>query len=54
MGLDARGQLFNLDADVDERLYLAVLDALEAGYRTQVEEEIEAEMAEEGIRRPAA
>lgn len=54
MGPDARGGLLNLDADVDERLFLTLLDALEAQYTTRIEEWIEDEFAEEGVRRPAA
>jgi hypothetical protein len=54
MGEDARGGLIHLDGDADERLFLAILDALENQYTTYIEEWIELEFLEEGHRRPAA
>jgi hypothetical protein len=46
MGAEAKGELLRLDADVDERFFLMVLDVLEARYTTRVEEWIEDELAE--------
>lgn len=54
MAPDARGGLLNLDADVDERLFLALLDALENAYTTRIDEWVEEELAEEGIGRRVA
>jgi hypothetical protein len=49
MGPEARGGLIHLDADADERLYLAILDALENKFTTYIEEWIEEEFAEESL-----
>jgi hypothetical protein len=49
MGKEARGGLIHLDADADERLYLAILDALENKYTTYIEEWIDESLAEEGL-----
>lgn len=54
MGADARGGLISLDADVDEKLFMELLDALEDQYAVYIEEFIEEHFAEEGLRRPAA
>jgi hypothetical protein len=53
MGEEARGGLIHLDGDVDEELFMKLLDALEDQYTTYIEEIIDEAFAEEGIRRTA-
>lgn len=54
VGKEAEGRLLNLNADTDERLYLLVLDALDHQYGFRIEDWIQDELAEAGLRRRAA
>jgi len=53
MGTAARGELIHLDADDDQRLYLSILDSLREEHTTAIEEDVERELAELGIRAAA-
>jgi predicted phosphoadenosine phosphosulfate sulfurtransferase len=50
VGAAAKGSLINLSADLDERIYLAVLDALDGQYSTRIQEWIADELDERNLK----
>jgi hypothetical protein len=54
LGTASRSGMLNLNADANEPMYLAILDALTDRCRDQIEETIEAELAENGVTADAA